>query len=170
MKILKNTFILLSVLTFVLSSFSLEKRSEKKVRKSIKSIMSLEDVEFLKQNFDNLPEGDDIYVINSEGNDIGLVYFGQADSRSDKIDYSIIFDKEGIVLKVDIIKYRENHGGEVGSKRWLKQFIGKSNGEEMRYKKDISAISGATISVKSMTAAIEEASLFVSSNNAKIYE
>ncbi len=47
--------------------------------------------------------------------------------------------------------YREDHGAEVGSKRWLKQFIGKSGDNNLKYQKDIVAISGATISAKSMT-------------------
>jgi Na+-translocating ferredoxin:NAD+ oxidoreductase RnfG subunit len=47
--------------------------------------------------------------------------------------------------------YREDHGGEVGSKRWLNQFSGKSKADNLIYQKDIAAISGATISAKSMT-------------------
>ena len=47
--------------------------------------------------------------------------------------------------------YRESHGGEVGSKRWLKQFIGVSSKKYLEYQDDIVGISGATISVKSMT-------------------
>jgi len=47
---------------------------------------------------------------------------------------------------------------------------GKMNGEEMKYRNDISAISGATISVKSMVSSIERASEFIFSNKEKIYE
>ena len=50
--------------------------------------------------------------------------------------------------------YREDYGAEIGSKRWLKQFIGKKNGEDLKYERDIIAISGATISAYSMTIAI----------------
>ena len=49
-----------------------------------------------------------------------------------------------------MITYRENHGGEIGSKRWLKQFIGKSKTSNVTYEDDIAAISGATISAKSL--------------------
>jgi len=52
--------------------------------------------------------------------------------------------------------YREDRGGEIGSKRWLRQFIGKSKGEFLKYQKDIAAISGATISVKSMTTEVNK--------------
>ncbi|MBL4724419.1 MAG: FMN-binding protein, partial [Lutibacter sp.] len=56
-----------------------------------------------------------------------------------------------IVSKIKILVYREDHGGEIGSKRWLKQFIGKTSSNNLKYQKNIAAISGATISAKSMT-------------------
>ena len=50
--------------------------------------------------------------------------------------------------------YREDYGGEIGSKRWLRQFIGKTSKDKLKYQKDIMAISGATISASSMTIAV----------------
>ena len=44
--------------------------------------------------------------------------------------------------------YRENYGGEIGSKRWLRQFQGKSTEDELAYKKNIAAISGAQVGLK----------------------
>ena len=52
--------------------------------------------------------------------------------------------------------YREDYGGEIGSKRWLKQFIGKTQNDELRYGDNIAAISGATISVQVMTKAMND--------------
>ena len=49
-----------------------------------------------------------------------------------------------------------------GSKRWIKQFRHKGKDDSLKYKQDISAISGATISVKSM---IETVNLFLDSVN-----
>mgnify|MGYP000338701809 FL=1 len=46
--------------------------------------------------------------------------------------------------------YREEYGGEIGSTRWLRQFIGKTIQDNLEYKNNIDAISGATISVRSM--------------------
>ena len=58
------------------------------------------------------------------------------------------------MLKTKVLVYREDYGGEIGSKRWLKQFIGKTQHDELRYGDNIVAISGATISVRSMTHAM----------------
>ena len=53
--------------------------------------------------------------------------------------------------------YREEYGGEIGSKRWLKQFIGASSkSEELVYNTDIIPIAGATISVRTMTKAMND--------------
>jgi len=53
-----------------------------------------------------------------------------------------------------VLIYREEYGGEIGSKRWLKQFIGKTKTDDLRYGDNIINISGATISVRSMTSAM----------------
>ena len=79
-----------------------------------------------------------------EINDLG---FGLTLGIHSRIDKTVNL----IVSKVKVLIYREDHGGEVGSKRWLGQFIGKSKNDELAYLKNVSAISGATISVKSMT-------------------
>ena len=170
MNSIKKIFPILFISLIILSSFTIDKRAEKKLRKDIKSVWELKDVDFKKIDVEGIQTGDDIYLIQSEDKTIGIAYLGLAESRSEKIDFSIIFDLEAKISKVNIIRYRENYGGEIGSKRWLKQFIGKMNGEEMKYRNDISAISGATISVKSMVSSIERASEFIFSNKEKIYE
>ena len=50
--------------------------------------------------------------------------------------------------------YREDYGGEISSNRWLSQFKDTTLGEKFMYGDNISAISGATICVKSMTHSI----------------
>ena len=44
----------------------------------------------------------------------------------------------------------------------MKQFIGKSNGENMEFEKDIDSISGATISAPVITKGIKSLSLLLS--------
>ena len=82
---------------------------------------------------------------------LGYYYLGQAYGKADYFDFIVIFDSNLLVSKVKVLVYREDHGGEVASKRWLKQFSGKSKTDNLQYQKDIAAISGATISAKSMT-------------------
>jgi hypothetical protein len=57
----------------------------------------------------------------------------------------VLFDETKTIKLVKVLVYRENYGGEIGSKRWLRQFIGLD-----KPKPFVSAISGATISVHSI--------------------
>lgn len=162
-------FIILAIIFISLSSFTLDSRTEKKLNKEINSIWNIEEYSLNLVETEQLPEGDNIYQLISGDSLIGFVYLGQANSRSDKIDYSVIYDSNASIKKVNIIKYRENYGGEIGSKRWLKQFIGKQNGEQMKYKHDISAISGATISVREMINAVNKSSIWLYQNKETFY-
>ena len=55
-----------------------------------------------------------------------------------------------------MIKYREAYGGEVGSKAWLNQFIAYTDSSKYKIGDDISGITGATISVHSVTKGIRK--------------
>ena len=81
----------------------------------------------------------------------GYAYIGNAPSKTATFDYLVLFDKEFVVVKTKVLIYREDYGGEIGSKRWLKQFIGKREGDSVKFGQDIVAIAGATISTASMT-------------------
>ena len=98
-----------------------------------------------------------LFKIISEGELLGYGYLGNALSKTADFDYLVLFDKDFIITKSKVLVYREEYGGEIGSKRWLRQFTGKSaSSEELVYGKTIVPISGATISVKSMTLAIND--------------
>ena len=58
------------------------------------------------------------------------------------------FDKNKRINKVRVLSYASDHGYEIASKSWLKQFEGGSN---FKVGENIDGISGATISVKSIT-------------------
>ena len=67
----------------------------------------------------------------------------------------IVTDK-GVINHTEVIKYREAYGGEVGNKGWLQQFLYRNNNSSYNIGKDINGISGATISVKSMSRGIQK--------------
>ena len=71
-------------------------------------------------------------------------------------DFFVLFDANLIITKSKVLRYREEYGGEIGSKRWLKQFIGGTASDAFIPNNNIMAIAGATISVNSMTKAINE--------------
>ncbi|MBO0321600.1 FMN-binding protein [Muricauda sp. CAU 1633] len=98
--------------------------------------------------------GENLFNVIKEGNSLGYVYLGEAPSMKNIFDYVVLFNPDLSIKKSKILIYREDYGRQVGSQRWLKQFIGKKSGESLTYGEDIDAISGATISAKSMTLAV----------------
>jgi Na+-translocating ferredoxin:NAD+ oxidoreductase RnfG subunit len=97
----------------------------------------------------------EIYTVN-RGTSAPFAYilFDEAPSKVDTFIYMVIFKPDGSIEKVSVLLYKENYGGEIASTRFLKQFNGKSNGSGMEFNKDIDGISGATLSVRSITRAI----------------
>ena len=157
---------LLSLLTivFVTVSFELPKNIQKKVDNEINEVYKVDSFDFSAKVIDSeiaktLPssfEKDNLFIIASNAKLLGYAYVSKAPSKTDQFDYLVLLDKELTVLKAKILVYREDYGGEIGSKRWLQQFIGKTQNDEVKYQENIVAISGATISVRSMTIAMND--------------
>ena len=153
---------LLLCLAFILLSFGLPKYIQKKVDKEIKDIFTIESFAFNEiiisnKIADSLPSkfnNNNLFKIESDNTLLGYAYLSQASSKTAEFDYLVLLDKDLIILKSKVLIYREEYGGEIGSKRWLKQFIGKTQNDHLKYGDNIIAISGATISVRSMTNAI----------------
>lgn len=69
--------------------------------------------------------------------------------------YMVGVDAHGLVSNVELLIFREARGSEVRTKRFNVQYEGKSALDPVRINKDIINISGATMSVRSMTAGIK---------------
>jgi Na+-translocating ferredoxin:NAD+ oxidoreductase RnfG subunit len=69
--------------------------------------------------------------------------------------YMVGVDSTGHVLNVELLVFREARGSEVRTKRFNVQYEGKTASDPVRLYKDIINISGATMSVRSMTAGIK---------------
>ena len=146
----------------VFMSFKIPKNIYKKVSKEIIAVYETEEFtldplhisdEFTTQLKTKIDSSNLFKVIDNKELK-GYAFISKAPSKTDEFDYLVLFDNDFIIKKAKVLIYREDYGSEIGSKRWLKQFIGKKNGEKLKYEKDIIAISGATISANSMTVAI----------------
>ena len=111
-----------------------------------------------QKNDFKLKSYDAIYQLSENNQTVGFLYLSQAKSRSDIIDYMVVFNPNLTILTVQVLVYREDYGGEVGSTRWLKQFKGKTNGIAMKFGHDIQNISGATISARHMSEGVQQVS------------
>jgi len=63
--------------------------------------------------------------------------------------FMVVFSPDFKIMKVDVIDYQSNHGFQITSKKWLKQFIGYE-GCELEYGVNVDAITSATTSAKSL--------------------
>ena len=156
--------LLISLLTIAtqVEAFQLKKSILKKVKKEL--VKTFEDKSLVLESIPVSNEvnaklhktiaKDHLNKIIKDSEVIGYAYIAKAPSKTDEFDFLIILDKNLIIKKAKVLIYREDYGGEIGSKRWLEQFIGKTSGKQLKYTKDIIAISGATISALSMTVAI----------------
>lgn len=97
-----------------------------------------------------------LFKINSNNQLIGYLYLGEAPSMKRKFDYTILFNTDLTIKKSKVLIYREDYGQQIGSQRWLKQFIGLSEKDKPTYGENIDAVSGATISASSMTNAVAD--------------
>ena len=157
---------ILSILTIaiVLQSFQLPKNIQKKVDKEIKmafevevfSLVSIKVSDEINKQLSTKITEENFYKIIHKNNVLGYAFVDKAPSKTDQFDYVVLLDANLIIKKTKVLVYREDYGGEIGSKRWLKQFIGKTTKSSLRYRKDIAAISGATISANSMTIAVNK--------------
>jgi Na+-translocating ferredoxin:NAD+ oxidoreductase RnfG subunit len=75
--------------------------------------------------------------------------------------YMVGIDNTGHVLNVELLVFREARGSEVRTKRFNVQYEGKTVADPVRLNKDIINISGATMSVRSMTAGIKRVLVLV---------
>ena len=146
----------------MLASFGLPKNITKKVNKEISSVFEISDFstemiivsEDINTKLPTKIKPDNLFKVMDNTTIIGYFQVGKAPSKTDQFDYMVVFDKNLNVVKTKVLIYREDYGNEIGSKRWLKQFIGKTSSDSLKYGQDIDAISGATISANSMTFAM----------------
>lgn len=102
--------------------------------------------------------GDFIYIYKITRSDTTIA-FGFLDNvygKSLPITFLVILDKEGSIISTDIIKYREPYGGAVKNKNWNNQFFGLNSNSDYIVGENIVSISGATISVNSVTKGIRK--------------
>ena len=77
------------------------------------------------------------------------------------ISFATFFDPAGRVTRVEVIAYREPYGDGIRADRFRRQFVGKTAQSGFAPDRDIDAISGATISSRSLCVGVQRASLLL---------
>ena len=121
-----------------------------KIEKNVKAVFNIEELSFSEIRNTSSLEATRFFKIN----DLGYLAFDQAPSKFHKFEYYIIFDTKGEIVKVEVLNYNENYGAEICNKRWLKQFHQINTSSFFEYNTTVDGISGATISVQSISSHI----------------
>ena|SRR5579859_5686871 len=82
---------------------------------------------------------------------IGYFFVDEVIGRQNLITYAVGIDTSGALRNLEILAYRESHGGEVRNPAWRAQFDHRSGLDQLRFRTDIKNISGATLSSEHVT-------------------
>ena len=82
---------------------------------------------------------------------LGHVFIDEVIGRQDFITYALGIDVAGKLSAVEVLSYREGHGGEIRGRGWRHQFEGRDSLDELRFATDIKNIAGATLSSEHVT-------------------
>ena len=102
-----------------------------------------------------------VYILKIFDEEIlsGVALLDNVYGKEMPITFLVIFDESGKIIRADIVKYREPYGGSVQNENWTSQFKKKDSNSGFTVGDDIDGITGATISVKSVTNGIYKLSL-----------
>jgi len=96
-----------------------------------------------------------VYCLFLKGEQNGYVILANGMGRYDEFTFLVLTNPDKSTRLVRVVNYVSEHGGEIGSKKWLEQFVGYKGGT-LKYGADIQAISGATYSASSITHRMNE--------------
>jgi hypothetical protein len=107
------------------------------------------------------------FVAATRGQVDGYALFDEQVGQHEPISFVTFFDSEGRVTDVQVVAYREPYGDGIRGARFRKQFVGRSVSSQFRPGTDIDAVSGATISSRSMCIGVERATALFDETVAK---
>ena len=103
----------------------------------------------------------EVYIGETGAQVDGYALVQQTIGKHKPMTYMVGVDAHGRVSNVELLVFREARGSEVRTKRFNVQYEGKTVLDPVRINKDIINISGATMSVRSMTAGIKRVLVLV---------
>ncbi|MBU2501584.1 FMN-binding protein [bacterium] len=89
------------------------------------------------------------------GRDLGVAMVTEEKGRFKPITFMVKIDPGGAVETVHVMVYRESRGDGVRRQRFLKQFRGRDADDPLRMNRDITNLSGATMSSRAVTAGVK---------------
>jgi Na+-translocating ferredoxin:NAD+ oxidoreductase RnfG subunit len=92
-----------------------------------------------------------VWRAERDGALLGWLLVDEVVGKHEFITYATAISPDGQVLGVEILSYRETHGGQVRDAGWRKAFVGKTLAAPFKLDEDVPNISGATLSCRNVT-------------------
>lgn len=105
----------------------------------------------------NIPASWTIYTARTKNRTDGYAIIDHVKGKEEPITFALCISPDGKLREVEILQYRESHGGAVKNKSFRKQFVGKSATSPLKIGQDIQNVSGATISSRNLAAGVKRA-------------
>jgi H+/Na+-translocating ferredoxin:NAD+ oxidoreductase subunit G len=106
-------------------------------------------------------EGFEVHIGETGAQIDGYVVVQNTIGKHKPMTYMVGVDNRGRVSNVELLVFREARGSEVRTKRFNSQYEGKTVLDPVRINKDIINISGATMSVRSISAGVKRVLVLV---------
>jgi hypothetical protein len=100
-------------------------------------------------------ESFEVYIGETKDKVDGYAMVHNTIGKHKHMTYMVGVDAQGRCTDVELLVFREAKGSEVGRKRFNVQYEGKTVFDPIRINKDIINLSGATMSVRSMSAGVK---------------
>jgi hypothetical protein len=92
-----------------------------------------------------------VWAAQRAGTAAGYFFIDEVIGRQSLITYAVGIDRAGVLTHIEILAYRESHGGEIRNRNWRAQFEHRAGLEQLKFRTDIKNIAGATLSSEHVT-------------------
>jgi electron transport complex protein RnfG len=100
-----------------------------------------------------------VVVASTADHTDGYVVFDDQRGQHEPITFAVQLTTAGVVVRDEVVEYREQYGDGVIDKRFRDQFIGKSADDALIAGKDVKIVSGATYSSRALAIGVRRAAL-----------
>ena len=103
----------------------------------------------------------DFYYAIENGEKIGVAIVDVQPGKWGPVDFFIAMDLKPRIKQVAVLRYMEKRGRPIARSSFMKQYEGKTTRDPLEVGKDITGISGATISSRAATYSVKKALVLV---------
>jgi Na+-translocating ferredoxin:NAD+ oxidoreductase RnfG subunit len=91
-----------------------------------------------------------VWRAERDGQLVGWFFVDEVIGKHEFITYATAISPQGRVLGIEIMSYRETHGGQIRDAAWRRQFAGKTLADPFKLDEDVPNITGATLSCRNV--------------------